>query len=241
MLEPTDYDNPWKEALAHYLAPFLELCFPQAHAEIDWSRGYRLLEQELRQITRRASSGMRRVDLLAQVWRLDGSEVWVLIHVEIQTRRERGFERRMWRYNARLLDHHDCPVATFAVLADADPNWRPETYVSELWGCRASLEFPTVKLLDFDDAVLAASTNPIAVLIRAHRRAQTTRRSPQQRLRGKIEVVRDLYRVGLARRDVHEFAAPGGLAPGPTGGAGWPVLGRGNHPRGEGDALHNQH
>ena len=121
---------------------------------------------------------MRRVDVLAQVWRLDGSEAWVLVHIEIQTQKERGFGRRMWRYNARLLDQNDCPVATFAVLADADPNWRPGSYVSELWGCRASLEFPTVKLLDFDDAALAASTNPIAVLIRAHRRAQTTRRSP---------------------------------------------------------------
>jgi hypothetical protein len=139
------------------------------------------------------------------VWRLDGTEAWVLIHIEVQTRRELGFERRMWRYNARLLDHHDRPVATFGVLADADPNWRPSRYVSELWGCRASLEFPTVKLLDFDDTLLAASTNPIAVLIRAHLRAQATRRSPQRRLRGKIEVVRDLYHIGLARNDVLEL------------------------------------
>jgi hypothetical protein len=40
-------DSPWKEALEHFLDPFLVLCFPQAHAGIDWSRGYESLDKEL--------------------------------------------------------------------------------------------------------------------------------------------------------------------------------------------------
>ena len=41
MTLPTiDFDGPWKSALDTYLADFLAFFFPQAHADIDWSRGY---------------------------------------------------------------------------------------------------------------------------------------------------------------------------------------------------------
>jgi hypothetical protein len=51
-MESDDYDSPWKEALEIYFRECLELLFPHAASEIDWSRGYEFLEQELRQVTR---------------------------------------------------------------------------------------------------------------------------------------------------------------------------------------------
>jgi len=36
---PDSFDAPWKEALERYLPDFMRLFFPQAFAEIDWSRG----------------------------------------------------------------------------------------------------------------------------------------------------------------------------------------------------------
>jgi hypothetical protein len=40
-------------------------------------------------------------------------------------------------------------VASLAVLADDDPNWRPTEFRNTLFGCEAGLHFPAVKLLDF--------------------------------------------------------------------------------------------
>lgn len=45
-------------------------------------------------------------------------------------------------------------------------------------------------------------------MIRGHLRAPATRRSPSQRLQGKIELVKGLYRFGLAREDVLELLRP---------------------------------
>jgi len=42
MTQLSDYDSPWNEPLAHYLSALLQLCFSEAHADIDWSRGYHL-------------------------------------------------------------------------------------------------------------------------------------------------------------------------------------------------------
>ncbi|GJD23664.1 hypothetical protein RIVM261_086200 [Rivularia sp. IAM M-261] len=81
----SDYDSPWKEAIEVYFESFLELCFPQIHADIDWSRGYESLDTDLREVTRDAEIGNRLADKLVKVWLHDGEEVVVLIHVEIHS------------------------------------------------------------------------------------------------------------------------------------------------------------
>ena len=55
----TDYDSPWKEALDFYFDAFLALLFPDAHAQIDWSRGYESLDKEFQQIVREAEVGRK--------------------------------------------------------------------------------------------------------------------------------------------------------------------------------------
>jgi hypothetical protein len=79
-----DYDSPWKEMLDGYFPAFMAFFFPAAAAEIDWSRGYESLDTELQQIVRDAALGTRLADKLLRVWRRDGVEQFVLIHVEVQ-------------------------------------------------------------------------------------------------------------------------------------------------------------
>src|SRR5437868_5248798 len=94
----SDYDSPWKEALDRFLPALLAFFFPEVYAAIDWSRGYQVLDKELRQIVREAELGPRLADKVFKVWRLDGSEAWVLIHVEVQSQPDTGFEQRMYVY-----------------------------------------------------------------------------------------------------------------------------------------------
>jgi len=96
-----DYDSPWKEALERYFPQFLELLFPQCHADIDWSRGYEFLDAELQKVVRDAELGRRYADKLAKVHTRDGAETWVLIHVEVQGDQKAGFPERMYVYNYR--------------------------------------------------------------------------------------------------------------------------------------------
>ena len=45
-----DYDGPWKEAIETYFEDCMAFFFPQAYADIDWSRGYRFLDKEFQKI-----------------------------------------------------------------------------------------------------------------------------------------------------------------------------------------------
>lgn len=88
-----DYDSPWKEMLDGYFPAFMAFFFPEAHADIDWTRGYESLDTDLPQIVRDAALGTRLADKLMQVWRRDGVEQIVLVHTEIQGSREADFAR----------------------------------------------------------------------------------------------------------------------------------------------------
>jgi hypothetical protein len=203
----TDYDSPWKLALDVYFEAFLALLFPHIHTQIDWSRGYEPLDKEFQQVVREAEVRRRYVDKLVQVWLKDGAECWVLIHVEVQTTREADFPERMYVYNYRIFDRYNRDVASVAVLADDDPNWRPTGYRRRLLGCEAGLDFPQVKLLDFTahETLLETSTNPFAPVVLAHLKARQTRDDPVDRRAWKLRLVRGLYERGFSKKDVGEL------------------------------------
>jgi hypothetical protein len=201
----TDYDSPWKEALDAYFEAFLELLFPQVHAQIDWSRGYEPLDKEFQQVVREAELGRRYVDKLVQVWTKDGAERWVLIHVEVQTAREADFPQRMYVYNYRIFDRYNRQVASLAVLAD--PAWRPTEFGYALFRCEVGIRFPAVKLLDFaeQEAALEASANPFAHVVLAHLKARQTHGQPADRHTWKLRLVRGLYERGFSPKDVRQM------------------------------------
>src|SRR5262245_55363191 len=114
---------------------FLDLLFPQVYTDIDWSRGYESLDKEFQQVVRPAEISRRYVDKLVKVWTKDGGECWVLIHVEVQTTRDPEFAKRVYVYNYRVFDRYDRPVASLAVLADDDLNWRPNSFHNRQFGC----------------------------------------------------------------------------------------------------------
>jgi hypothetical protein len=203
----TDHDSPWKEALEVYFRAFLVLLFPDLHADIDWSRGYVFLDKELQKILPRAQRGRLYVDKLAKVWRKDGREAWVLIHIEVQTQREAGFAKRMYGYNTRIADRYNRTVVSLAVLADDDPAWRPEHYEEELWGWSVRMAWPAVKVLDFAgrEAELERSTNPFAKVVLAHLKALQTRQNPDDRRTWKLRLVRNLYERGFSSEDVRQL------------------------------------
>jgi hypothetical protein len=202
-----DFDSPWKEALDVYFQAFLAFFFPHIHNDIDWSRGVEMLDKELQQIAPQAAHGRRYVDKLVKVWRRNGRAVWVLIHVEVQTQRDRAFTRRMYQYNYRIFDHYNRTVVSLAVLADDAPDWRPNNYRDALWGWSVGMAFLPVKLLDYAsrEEELEADTNPFARIVLAHLKALQTRRDPDARRTWKFRLVRGLYERGFGAEDVRRL------------------------------------
>ena len=204
----SDFDTPWKEALAYFLPAFLAFFFPKVHAGIDWSKSYETLDKELHRIIRGGSRGRKSLaDMLFKVWRLNGDETWLLIHIEVQGDPEDDFPSRMFRYNVRAFDRYNRTVVSLAILTDESPNWRPESFGYGDWDASTGIKFLMRKLIDWRgrEGELQASTNPFAQVALAHLRALATRRDPPGRSRYKLELVKGLYERGWTSEDVRQL------------------------------------
>ena len=107
---------------------------------------------------------------MVKVWLKDGSEKWLLIHIEIQNQKESDFEERMYNYHISIYQRYGKRVVSLAILGDPDKNWKPSVFDYTMMGCRMTFVFPIVKLTDYlkrwDE--LEKSRNPFAVMVMAH-------------------------------------------------------------------------
>lgn len=205
MREPqTEFDTPWKDILQGYFEDFILFFFPQAHGEIEWTRGFEFLDNELQQVVRDAELGRRLVDKLVKIYLRSGSEAWVLVHIEVQSQEESEFAQRMFVYHYRIYDRYKRRVASLAVLGDERASWRPNQFGYQLFGCEVGFRFPVVKLLDYQQqwSALESSRNPFATVVMAHLKAQETRSDRLRRKEWKWALTRRLYEQGYEREDV---------------------------------------
>ena len=113
----------------------------------------------------------------------------------------------MYIYNYRIFDRYQRRVASMAILSDTSPYWQPQSFGYELLGCKVSLDFPIVKLLDYGERwnELEADTNPFSMVVMAHLQTQRTQQQPMERYAAKLKLAQMLYRRGYNRRDVLEL------------------------------------
>ena len=205
---PETFDEPWKQIVPALFQPFLEFFAPEIAREIDWSRKPVFLDKELRRIAK--GFGRRRrstADFLVKVWRLDGAEQWLIIHIELQAQRDARFAERMFLYNVRAYDLHRKPVISLAVLADNDPQWRPAAFEYGMGHSGTAIRYPAVKLLDYKErqAELEADPNPFGLAVLAHLKTQETRGDAENRLQWKVRLARLLFVRRWTREQVEEL------------------------------------
>ncbi len=205
MTEPrADLDSPWKNILRAYFPQAIAFFFPQTAALIDWNRPYEFLDKEFQQIARDAELGKRYADQLVKVWQVDGAELWLLIHVEVQAQREKAFEKRMFTYSIRIFDRYQQIPISLAILCDESDRWRPYQYGAKYPDTRLSFEFGTVKLIDYRErwAELERSDNPFATVVMAHLKVLETKRNVDLRKAWKFTLTKALYEKGYGRQEI---------------------------------------
>jgi len=199
-----DIDTPWKDILNVCFHEFIEFFYPAIEKDIDWTKAPLFMDKELSKIIKASKTGNRFVDKLVKVYRKTGEEKWVLTHIEIQGQPQISFSERMFIYSNRLHDAYHLKVASLAILADENPDWRPSMYDEELWGCQKTFKFPVVKLLDYNKKwiELETSDNPFAIVVMTHLKMLETKNNFTDRLYWKIQISNQLYAKGYSENKV---------------------------------------
>lgn len=160
-----DYDRLFKELLTTFFVEFLELFLPEVAAYCEPGEPEFLNQEVFSDVT---SGDRREVGVLAKL-RFKGEDAAFLVHVEDQNQPEADFNKRMFRYFARLSETHDLPVYPVALFTfDAPVRPEPDRY---------QVVFPDRAVLDFSFAVIqlnrlnwrdyVSRSNPVASALMA--------------------------------------------------------------------------
>jgi hypothetical protein len=161
------YDMLWKGMLEELMGDLLLFVDPEIGKELDLECGFVFLDKELAQMFPEPGkpSNNRVVDKLVKVFLRDGSERWMLLHVEVQGNNEKDFPRRMFEYYIRIFGKHGRPVAAVALMTGKDGAKMPAAYEDRCLWTRTRYEYKTLNIADYPDEVLAASMNPFATVL----------------------------------------------------------------------------
>jgi hypothetical protein len=161
------YDMLWKGMVEEIMADLLVFVDPEIGKELDLERGFEYLDKELAEMYPEPEKpgNNRVVDKLVKVFLRNGSERWMLLHLEIQGKNDKDFARRMFEYFIRVFGKHGRPVAAIAVLTGRTGDKMPAAYEDRCLWMRARYEYKTLCVTDYADEMLKASTNPFATVI----------------------------------------------------------------------------
>jgi len=78
------------------------------------------LDKEMEQLFIESMKGAKYVDKLAKVYLKDGSEEWILVHIEVQGYPDKEFSLRMFRYFYRIFDRYGKRIVSIALLTTSE-------------------------------------------------------------------------------------------------------------------------
>jgi len=200
-------DVLWKGIIEDLFSDFLRFFYIHADEVFDIDRGFDFLDKELDQLYPGPDGGRSKLaDKLVKVYKRDGEEEWLLIHIEVQGYYDKTFPRRMFTYWYRILDRYDKTVASLAVFTDNDRNYQPDKYEYECLGTSTIFRYKTYKIKGQDMAVLEDSDNPFAVVVlTALISIQEKDRKPEELLELAVELVKRLLKKGFSREKADQL------------------------------------
>lgn len=126
------HDQRFKEFLHEFLQDFLKLFYPDVEAQLDF-QNVKFHDKEV--FTDFAEGSRREADIVAELGTHEGRPELVVIHVEVQFRRERGFEARMFEYYSLLWSRHKLPIFPIVIyLHGGKEGLATEEYRMQLFG-----------------------------------------------------------------------------------------------------------
>ena len=192
----TDHDGLFKQLLTVFFVEFVELFFPKLREYLA-PNSVTFLDKEV--FTDVMEGERYETDIIVRVRFAEG-DAYFLIHVENQSYVETEFDRRMFRYFARLYEKFHLPVYPIVVLSYDRPKKAAIDY--------HQVKFPDFEVLKFNYRVIQLNRlnwrdflerkNPVASALMAKMKI-----APEDRPRVKVECLRLLATLRLDPARMH--------------------------------------
>lgn len=173
-----------KGAFEEAFPDLLRFFFTDADLVFDMERGFEFMDKELLELfpDLETKGGSRFVDLLVKTYSPEGSERWMLIHIEIQAQNDSNFGKRMFQYFYRIYDRYNVPISALAVFTGGRSQAGCSDYQCQFLGTSLTYRFNLYQIFDQTEEELLEMNNPFGLIILAAQKAYDSRKTPDQQL-----------------------------------------------------------
>ena len=194
--EPATPDILWKEIIIQFFRYFVAFFKPEFAEQILYEQT-EFLDKELLSITGKPRQGI--VDVLAKVYLTNGTAEYILFHVEVQGYPGENFQERMFSYFIRIWDRHRQPVLSLAILTHKLTSQSLQNvYEIDAFGTALRYQYNVFHISSLDYAKCLGSQNCVEVGL-----AILAENTEVALWRKKLEVIKNLLRLGLSPKEVH--------------------------------------
>ena len=194
------YDGVWKEIMEVFFESFIEQLLPELYPYIDFGSAPEFLDQEMQNIAKPIGNHKRIMDKLIKVRLKDGTEKWILIHVEVQSRFERWIAKRMFYLYSMISLKFDKEVVALVVYTTKKTPRFFDRYEQRAFHTNLLYEFNAYKVWEQNEAELIASDNPFALFVLANLYILQTKGADKGQQRRRLELKKKLYDLAFEKQ-----------------------------------------
>ena len=203
--EQIEHDIQWKAIIIAYFFSFIRFFLPELYPFVDFSKKPEFLDKELYKLMKDKLKGKRITDLLVKIYLKDGTEKWLLFHIEVQEYYDKIFGKRMFTIYYRIVDRYDKNPVALAIFTSRDN--MPASYENKHFGTEICYKYNAYYIINQDEEELLKSDNVFALAVLACLYLAKSKKKNQQLLR--YEYKRKLMRLMLERGydkiDIHQI------------------------------------
>ncbi len=193
-----DFDGTWKAIITDFFEDFMAFFLPDLHALIDYQKGVTFLEQELQLLVEMFSYKEKVTDKLVKVFLKNGTERWLLIHLEVQSYFELEFNKRMFLLYSWIFGKYEKEIVTLVVYTSTAIPKEFNTFQLNTHGTELKYKFNTYRVMYQDNARLMASDNIFAIFVLANKFTNETR--DKNKYPKRLELKEKLFELALEKQ-----------------------------------------
>lgn len=166
-------DILWKGIIEVVAPEMLLFLFKDAASIFDQEKGFEFLDKELLELfpEQAKQGGNRLVDKLIKIHTLDGTEKWILLHIEVQGGDTKDFAERMFAYFYRIYDRYKVKITAVAIFTGPKSQKTPTEFTYDFLGTQLVYRYNSLHITDFTEAQLLSMDNAFALVILAAQKA----------------------------------------------------------------------
>ncbi|MEZ4887595.1 MAG: hypothetical protein R3E32_22875 [Chitinophagales bacterium] len=187
-----DHDTRWKEVIEELFEHFVLLFFPNLYPLVDFNQKPDFLKQELYKIIAVPDKKGKKInDALVKVQLKDGTNQWILIHIEVQGTHETDFSERMFTYYYRIYDKFKIKeITAIAIFIGEDIPKDYNHFRNEYFGTEVTYKYNTYIVKKKKEKELMQSKNPFSIAVLAALHILKTKQNLDDRLKLKVALVK---------------------------------------------------